>query len=654
MKKLALISFFLCTGLHTWCQQRAIDSLENELKGKLADTSRAKSLLQLAMIYETVDSSKSIQTYQTAVDHAVGKHLDFYSGLAYFNRSFIQSQLQHYDMAMASLDTALYFLGKSKDPNALFRTGQVYDAMSNISKHQGDYKAAVDFLFKGIDIFEKTGRTKNLVISLINLSMVYKLFHEFDKQKEYGLKALNISRTLADNEEYVFASMSQIAHALSHQGHGKEAKVYIDSAMLFHPSSREPQTAINFYSIKGFTEMNLNLLDEAYGSFSEGYRIARSVNELYSITQTRLQMSRVLTLQKKFTLAKPLLDSSYQEAMVSKDPSLIEVALACRAGYYEESGDVKLALKYYIEYKQVADSLASVQNKEFSATQEVKYETAKKQYRIVQLETEKQIQDLKLKQRNVWNYILGASALLALLIAFLTYRNYDQKRKLQALRITELETEKQLTATEAVLKGEEQERTRLAKDLHDGLGGMLSGIKHSFNTMKGNLIMTPENAQAFEHSMNMLDSSIREMRRVAHNMMPEALVKFGLDAALKDFCQDINQAGALAVRYQSIGLENATLDQTTSITIYRIIQELINNTLKHAQAKNALVQVSHDPETLSITVEDDGRGFDKAVLQQSKGIGWSNIQNRVEFLKADLDVQTSADRGTSVQIDIKL
>src|SRR4029079_1184344 len=156
---------------------------------------------------------------------------------------------------------------------------------------------------------------------------------------------------------------------------------------------------------------------------------------------------------------------------------------------------------------------------------------------------------------------------------------------LQKQRILELETEKKLAATEAVLKGEEQERTRLAKDLHDGLGGMLSGIKYSLNTMKGNMIMTPENAQAFERSMDMLDSSIREMRRVAHNMMPEALVKFGLDTALKDFCNDIKQSGALAISYQSYGLENSAIDQTTAITIYRIVQELVNNTIKHAAAK---------------------------------------------------------------------
>ena len=284
----------------------------------------------------------------------------------------------------------------------------------------------------------------------------------------------------------------------------------------------------------------------------------------------------------------------------------------------------------------------------------MKYETEKKEIQIERLKADKELQQLSIRQKNTLNYILIGSAFTLLIISLLTFRNYKQKQKIQEQRISELEKEKQLTATEAVLKGEEQERTRLAKDLHDGLGGMLSGIKYSLNTMKGNLIMTPDNSQAFERSMDMLDSSIKEMRRVAHNMMPEALVKFGLDTALKDLCNDVNQSGALQVNYLSIGMENAAIEQTTAITIYRIVQELINNTMKHAAAKTAILQVAKSDSHLSVTVEDDGKGFDKTVLNQAKGIGWSNIQNRVEFLKGTLDVQSEKEKGTSVHIELNI
>ena len=247
---------------------------------------------------------------------------------------------------------------------------------------------------------------------------------------------------------------------------------------------------------------------------------------------------------------------------------------------------------------------------------------------------------------------MAISAIGFLITLLLAWRNYTHRKKIQQQRISELETEKQLTATEAVLKGEEQERSRLAKDLHDGLGGMLSGIKHSMANMKENLIMTPENAAAFERSMDMLDSSIQEMRRVAHNMMPEALVKFGLDTALKDFCNDINQSGALNVSYQSIGMENEVVEQTTAIAIYRIVQELLNNTIKHTSAKNAIVQLSKEQSKITITVEDDGKGFDTSLLNKTRGMGWSNIQNRVEFLKGKIDVHSKVGKGTSVTVEI--
>ncbi|MBL0068340.1 MAG: hypothetical protein IPP39_07570 [Chitinophagaceae bacterium] len=135
-------------------------------------------------------------------------------------------------------------------------------------------------------------------------------------------------------------------------------------------------------------------------------------------------------------------------------------------------------------------------------------------------------------------------------------------------------------------------------------------------------------------------------------MMPEALVKFGLDTALKDFCNDINQSGALRVSYQSIGMENEVIEQTTAVNIYRIVQELINNTLKHAAAKTAIVQVSKKSGAFSITVEDDGKGFNPVILQGTKGIGWTNIQSRVDYLKGKWDVQTGPGKGTSVHIEI--
>lgn len=169
-----------------------------------------------------------------------------------------------------------------------------------------------------------------------------------------------------------------------------------------------------------------------------------------------------------------------------------------------------------------------------------------------------------------------------------------------------------------------------------------------------NYIITPDNQQAFERGIDMLNKSINEMRRVAHNMMPEALVRFGLDVALRDFCNEINQSGAITVDYHSVNFQDTQLDQTISITIYRIIQELINNVIKHAGATSAIVQLVKTGEKLTFKVEDNGKGFDTYGLTSNKGSGWINIKNRIDCLKGTIDIASRKDEGTFVRIELNV
>ena len=210
-----------------------------------------------------------------------------------------------------------------------------------------------------------------------------------------------------------------------------------------------------------------------------------------------------------------------------------------------------------------------------------------------------------------------------------------------------------MQATEAVLKGQEDERSRIAKDLHDGLGGLLSGVKYSLSNMKENVLLSSENALSFERTIDMLDSGIKELRRVSHNMMPENLVKFGLDTALKDYCSAITKTKALQVSYSSFGMEEFQANTNISVTVYRVIQELINNTMKHAGATASIVQLSKDEHKLHITVEDNGKGFDKNIENTSKSMGLRNLKNRVNYLKGKMEIN-SDDQGTAINIELNI
>lgn len=149
----------------------------------------------------------------------------------------------------------------------------------------------------------------------------------------------------------------------------------------------------------------------------------------------------------------------------------------------------------------------------------------------------------------------------------------------------------------------------------------------------------------------MLDHSISELRRVAHNMMPEVLVKFGLAEALKSYCNYLAESKIYKIDFQAIGMEGR-LEKNTEIFIFRIVQELLNNISKHAQATQVLVQLAQYDNELSITVEDNGIGMNKDEVNISTGAGWTNIRSRVEYLKGKLDVQSGRGEGTSVHITL--
>ena len=171
--------------------------------------------------------------------------------------------------------------------------------------------------------------------------------------------------------------------------------------------------------------------------------------------------------------------------------------------------------------------------------------------------------------------------------------------------------------------------------------------------MKDNLIITPDNMAVFERSLDMIDTSIKELRRVAHNMMPEMLTKFGLDEALKEYCNTINATNLLVVKYQSFGMDSR-LENSVEIIIFRIVQELLNNILKHAAAPEAFVQLIREDNRLNVVVEDYGKGFDTALTETSKGAGWVNIRSRVDYLKGQLDIHSEPGKGTLVTIEFNL
>jgi signal transduction histidine kinase len=288
---------------------------------------------------------------------------------------------------------------------------------------------------------------------------------------------------------------------------------------------------------------------------------------------------------------------------------------------------------------------------------DAKYKAAKRDADINRLTSEKELQEEKVRKKNIIISGITILSLFTIFLGMLLMRSYRQKQKLieqeneiHKHKIRQLENEKMLLATQSVLQGEESERKRLARDLHDGLGGLLSGVKIALNTMKGNVILADESVRVFNHALGLLDGSITELRRVAHNMMPEALVKLGLKNALSDFCLELDKVNPIHILFQFYG-EFERVDSNLEINAYRIVQELVNNSIKHSKAKELTVQMIQEKSRLCFMVLDDGVGFDFKNSGITKGIGLASIKSRVDAFHGQLEISSEPGKGCEITVE---
>ena len=646
MKKLLLFLFFpLIAVLGRGQHSLNTDSLLQALSSAKEDTNKVKLLLRTGEIYENTMPEKAKVFYRQAGE--LSKKTGYKAGELKY-ASYYSSVLNIQGLFDSSLLINLHALQMAKalnDSLAIIKASfNVANSYIFLSKND----SALYYYFQVLPYIEKQKDGHMLSVAYNNLQDIYRRLRQFEKGIVYGKKGVNICRLNTDS--------LALEYGLVNLGLNYASLEIRDTAMACYKEAFA--ISKNIGDQYGESAISLDIADidyrqGRYEAAKTGFMHALSIAGKLQLNETATialkGMGMYFLQMKNYAAARKYADSSLRIATQNNNREqrlkiyklLSDIAFA--------SQDLISAKEFDLKVDRLNDSINNDNLAEVVTRYEKEYETAKKESRIA-------LQQAQLQQQSVLNYFLIGGSAALLLISILLFRNYRHKQHVQRLQIEELEKEKQITATAAVLRGEERERTRLAKDLHDGLGGMLSGIKFSLSNMKENLIMTPDHAQAFERSIDMLDSSIKEMRRVAHNMMPEMLLRYGLKTGLEEFCNEINRSGAIHTNYQFIGSNDIKLDQTIAVTIYRVVQELVNNAIKHSGAQNVLVQldVSEAEKLVTITVEDDGKGFDKNLLGESGGMGWNNIQSRVDFLKGKIDIQSEKGKGTSVLIEISI
>lgn len=646
MKKWA-ITLFAVVAVATSLAQTFMnkDSLMRLLPGAAEDSNLVHLYINIGQQVELDEPEQAKTWYRKARD--LSKKINYREGFVKYAANYTAVLNQE-----AKLDSSLIINREAFNVATLLKNNLlIAKSLANIGsafQHRGQFDSAAHYYEKSKIEFQRAGDQASQARVSDMLQNLYSNLRQIDKAVELGEAALAYFRTSDDiiARGLVLSNLGMnYTRAIKFDQAGAAFREALGIARETGYKQLEVSTLLNM----GDLLMNQRKTDSMRPYYERAIQLAQETGSIESESIGH----RGLGLHYLFAKNYPDSYKHHKKALeLSEEHELTFthiMNLESMSSLMYAMQDPLAGEKFLTESTHLRDSLVGEESRNTVAQFEQLYESEKKQSQIrLQLE--------QLKRKDTLNYFLAAGAGALIVISLLSYRNYRHKQLLQKKRIEELETEKQLAATEAILKGEEQERTRLAKDLHDGLGGMLSGIKFSFQNMKENLVLTADNAQAFERSIDMLDSTIKEMRRVAHNMMPEILLKYGLDVALKEFCNEIDRTGAVSVTYQSIGTEQLTLEQTIALTVYRMVQELVNNAVKHSGAQHIVVQLhaAEQEKLLSITVEDDGKGFSTEQLNYAKGMGWSNIYHRVEFLKGKIDLNTAPGKGTSVLIEIAL
>lgn len=326
---------------------------------------------------------------------------------------------------------------------------------------------------------------------------------------------------------------------------------------------------------------------------------------------------------------------------------------------YERMNDYPAALQVMKTYNAFNDSLNDASKSTTIQQMLLKYRDIERETELQEMARDRNITVLKSRIQKVLSYALLVGALIMLIVSYIIIRSYQerlnanqiitkQNEEINMRMITELESNLKIETMSSMLQGQEVERERIARDLHDSLGGLLSTVKLHFDAIQAK---NPDitNQKEYNKAYTLLDEACSEVRTISNNMQPGALLKMGIVPAINDLVNRIQSEETPRMEFIYYGgLKD--LPVVLTLHIYRIVQELLFNCLKHAQAKEILIQLIRNEEDLEIMVEDDGKGYDPQDVR--KGMGTENVSARVNFLKGEISVHSVIGTGTTTSITI--
>lgn len=655
MRKLILLLYISC---NLFAQTTFIDSLVKECnKATIHDTVKIKYFGDIAWEYMGNDMNKSLEFANKELSLATKIKRESDIAQAESDIGSIYNRKSIFDTALIHYYKALNIREKLKQD---VKVAGIYTNIATVLMRQSKFEDALAINFKSLKIFEKVGDEVKQAITIGNIGNLYYELQQNKPAEQFYRKSLALARKTKH-------LISQ-GNALVNIGGIKFETAVINDSII---NSRELDSAL-FYFLEAETILlKLNAtynLSAAYNNIGRIYSIKKDYQNALSFFEKGLQAR--IVLEDKFGIGLSYLNLAETEKLLGNNSKNIiylnkatelflnlknypnlKKAYGKLAEAYELKKDYVSSLKFHQLYSSYKDSIYNEENAKQMAEMQTKYEVEKKD-----LELEKNKAEIKIKEEQAFikNIIIISIIILMLLVAitgFLFYRKkqVEQQAKLDA----EIANQKEIR-TKAILEAEEKERRRIAQDLHDGVGQLLSAAKLNLSHLDSKITsQTDEQKLAMQNALSLVDDSVKEVRAVSHNMMPNTLIKQGLASALKEFITKLGNAPTLKVDLEIVGLDTR-LDNQVETILYRVIQEVVNNIIKHAKASQISMQLVRHETEISVMIEDNGVGFNTNHLDSFEGLGLKGIQTRIEFLNGSVHFDSSVGRGTTVIIDVPL
>lgn len=638
MKKILQSLLLLICVVQLPAQKKIADSLY-DLGSPSNSEARVNWLNRIAYAFRADNADSAFKYATQALD--LSQKINYKKGEASATliTAYLYSSQSKYELSKEFANKGLAMAQQIKN-DSLIASAKLY--IGGYHYNKSNYDDAIKNDMEALKIFETINEPQGVIRAKTLMAQVYQLqgklpmaekiikeCFELLKQSPNTVLQLSLMHTLAN----VYGMQNKFADALA-----------LDSAALklcdaignrLHKSEFHDNMANCFLYAGDF--------QKAYDNYIECLKIDSSFDNKKQMGDTYLNLGNLFMTFNKYGGAIAYFNYSIHLADITGYRQSKFQALKSLSETYAQMGQADKALVYLKQSYQLKDSLFNSETESKIAELETVYETEKKEQQL-------SIQKASITKKNY--ALAGLAGILALLI--LLGVTTIRKRAVQSeMRLQSTVMKQQDIATRAVLTAEENERKRIAADLHDGVGQMMSVAKMNLSAFENDLgFKTDEQKLAYEKVIGLVDESCKEIRNISHQMMPNALLKSGLSSAVKEFIDKIDSR-LLKVNLHTEGL-NERLDNNVETVLYRVIQECVNNVIKHSGANMLDISIIKDNDGISATIEDNGRGFDATNKEKFEGIGFKNIMSRVEYLKGTLDIDTSPGKGALIAIHVPL